>query len=94
MLREPIISESNAKNESDRYAPDIEREDREWNRVSCTCGGMLGMVKGTLIRIRHRDRNHQPDKAVYVYIDLSGAVPEVIAEAPVKNGARKEHDHG
>lgn len=85
---------SNPEGSSSEFVPDVEREDREWNRLSCTCGGMLGMSMGHLLRIRHRDRNHTPDTAVYVYIDLSGVAPQVIAEVSAKAGTGKEHYHG
>lgn len=80
--------------DGNQYVPDVEREDIEWNRLSCTCGSMLGMVMGNLLRIRHRDRNHYPGNVVYVYIDLAGDVPQVIAEVPAKSGARKGNHHG
>lgn len=79
---------------SDKYVPDPPRENREWNRIECTCGGMLGMVHGSLLRLRHWDRGHAPGKAAYIYIDLSGEYPEVVAETPARSGAGKELRHG
>ena len=82
------MSGTNVSNDArnSEYQPDIIREDATWKRISCTCGGMLGMTNGRMIRIRHRDRRHGANKVAYVYIDLSGTYPRVVAEIPVESG--------
>lgn len=78
---------------STAFIPDPEREDREWTRLTCSCGTPIGATNGTHLRIRHRDRRHGT-RAVFSYWDVTAHVPVRIAEIPDTTGQREDEHHG
>lgn len=66
------------------YQPEPEREDREWQRIVCTCGTTVALVHENLLRYRCVDRRcRKVGQARLVYIDTSKTPPEMVAEAYV-----------
>lgn len=86
-MKRPITSARNVD-----FVPDISKEDQEWDRITCTCGAILAMTNGDMLRIRHRDRGHD-NKVAYIYIDLTGDAPQVVAEVPATTGTGKDQHH-
>lgn len=79
------------------YTPDPALEDATWERIVCSCGTVVGLTNGRLMRYRCIDRRcRKPGMARLSYIDMTVMPPREIASThvPVAVERREGTRHG